>query len=277
MKLTPSRERQAFLEMLCFWQGYVRNKDLQLQFGVSRQQAYQDIRNYIQQHPHRLQKTSVGYRLVDASLLSQYQLPLDTFLNWLLTGQFMSQQQRTASDMVACLQLPSRCVSREVIVVLNQAIRQQKRVEIGYVSLSNPDWEGRIFHPHSFVKTGIRWHVRGYCEKSRDYRDLVLSRCQGSAELLDSSFHRAENDLAWQTNVSVILAPDPRLSASQQAVLAHDYGMEAGRLCLQVRAALVDYLLKDMQVNTKYLDGTPEAQQLVLVNRDDIKPWLFNP
>ena len=33
---------------------------------------------------------------------------------------------------------------------------------------------------------------------------------------------------------------------------------------------------KEMQVNTKYLDGKPEAQQLVLVNRDDIKQWLFN-
>jgi hypothetical protein len=25
----------------------------------------------------------------------------------------------------------------------------------------------------------------------------------------------------------------------------------------------------------KILDGTPEAQQLVLVNQADIKPWLF--
>jgi hypothetical protein len=52
--------------------------------------------------------------------------------------------------------------------------------------------------------------------------------------------------------------------------------MVNGQLKLRVRAALADYLLKQMQVNTKYLDGKPEAQQLVLVNRDDIKQWLFN-
>ncbi len=55
-----------------------------------------------------------------------------------------------------------------------------------------------------------------------------------------------------------------------------DYQMENDQLHINTRAALANYLLKEMQVNTKYLDGTPEAQQLVLVNRDDIKQWLFN-
>ncbi|TVL48984.1 hypothetical protein AYJ00_00750 [Shewanella algae] len=85
-----------------------------------------------------------------------------------------------------------------------------------------------------------------------------------------------KDDSAWQTMLAVILAPDPRLTAQQQQVLAKDYQMEGGQLIIQCRAALVDYLLREMQVNTKYLDGTPEAQQLVLVNRNDIKQWLFN-
>ena len=34
------RERFAFLEMLAFWMGAVRNKDLENQFGITRQQAY---------------------------------------------------------------------------------------------------------------------------------------------------------------------------------------------------------------------------------------------
>ena len=52
--------------------------------------------------------------------------------------------------------------------------------------------------------------------------------------------------------------------------------MEEGQLHISIRAALADYLHKEMQVNTKYLYGKPEAQQLVLVNRDEIKQWLFN-
>ncbi|MCU4229482.1 hypothetical protein MQK27_18360, partial [Vibrio cholerae] len=42
-----------FLEMLALWQGYVRNKDLVDQFSITRQQAYQDIRAYQEQHPER--------------------------------------------------------------------------------------------------------------------------------------------------------------------------------------------------------------------------------
>jgi hypothetical protein len=68
----------------------------------------------------------------------------------------------------------------------------------------------------------------------------------------------------------------PKYAPAQQEVLINDYQMTNGKLELTVRAALADYLLKEMQVNTKYLDGKPEAQQLVLVNRDDIKQWLFN-
>jgi hypothetical protein len=29
-------------------------------------------------------------------------------------------------------------------------------------------------------------------------------------------------------------------------------------------------------VNIKMLDGNPEAQQLILVNLDEIRPWLFS-
>jgi hypothetical protein len=31
-----------------------------------------------------------------------------------------------------------------------------------------------------------------------------------------------------------------------------------------------------MQVNIKFHDAIPEAQQLILVNLNDIKQWLFN-
>lgn len=46
--------------MLALWQGYVRNKDLVDQFSITRQQAYQDIRAYQEQHPERLKKMASG-------------------------------------------------------------------------------------------------------------------------------------------------------------------------------------------------------------------------
>ena len=109
-----------------------------------------------------------------------------------------------------------------------------------------------------------------------DGRSFCLIRFREEVQIEGPSPYTIEQDVAWQTNVTLILSSDPRLSAAQTQVLAHDFQMDNGQLHISTRAALADYLLKEMQVNTKYLDGKPEAQQLVLVNRDDIKQWLFN-
>ncbi len=277
LKVQTIQERHVFLEMLALWQGYVRNKDLQQQFTITRQQAYQDIKAYQQLYPERLQKMASGPYQFSAQYRTQApKHSLEPYLQWLINGQFWAQKYGDKSTIGEQCSVPQRYVSPEVIAHLTEAIRQKKRLELGYVSLSNPEWEGRIFHPHTFVKTGLRWHVRGYCEKSQDYRDLVLSRCRGDVELLDASQKTQEQDTVWNTEVTLIFAPDPRLNADQQEVVAHDYHMQNGQFSITTRAALVDYLLKEMQVNIKNLDGIPEAQQLILVNQHEINPWLFD-
>lgn len=269
-------ERFAFLEMQAFWKGSVRNKDLENQFRITRQQAYKDFTLYQQLHPEHILKLDRScYVFSDDKQLQYFLGGLNEFLLWLETGHF-ALSQPLPDTCATHLQLPERNISRQVVASLVQAIQLKARIEVNYVSLSNPENEGRIFSPHSIVKTGSRFHVRGYCEKSQGFRDLVLSRFRGKVEVEGPSPHTIDQDEAWQTLVKLILSPDPRLTAAQRAVLANDYQMESDQLHINTRAALANYLLKEMQVNTKYLDGKPEAQQLVLVNRDDVKQWLFS-
>lgn len=269
-------ERLAFIEMLAHWQGYVRNGDVVKQFNISRQQAYKDISQYQLRHPQALFKRNNGsYSFsLDASPL-YFDGNVDTYLYWLQTHEFVPSSAQQSLQAYS-LTTPPRLISPQIIAILSQAIAEQLKVEIAYVSLSNPEADGRLFSPHCFVKAGGRWHVRGFCEKSNAYRDLVLSRFRGEAVIEGNSTHSALQDEAWQTLITLVLAPDQRLSPAQQEVLSNDYQMHNGQLQLTTRAALADYLLKEMQVNTKYLDGSPEAQQLVLVNRNDIKQWLFS-
>jgi predicted DNA-binding transcriptional regulator YafY len=278
MATNNSGDRLAFILLVIYWRGYLRNKDLQTQFSISRQQAYNDIRDFIAMYPKLVTKNESGLCILPESIPHALTPPpLDSYLNWLLTGHFShNHEERVHPQFTAEVTAPPRYVSRDIISCLTQAIEQNKRIEIGYVSLTAPEFDGRIFHPHTLVKTGQRWHVRGYCEKSQDYRDLVLSRCRGDVELLDQSMYPKSQDTVWNTYIDVIISPDPRLTASQQEVICHDYNMQDGQLVIHIRAALAAYLLKDMQVSTKYLDGVPEAQQLILVNRNDIKAWLFD-
>jgi len=265
-----SNERFLFIELIAWWKGYVTNRQLQTQFSISRQQAYNDFKRYNDLHPNNLIKNDSGYLPSFHFHPAYISGELNQFLDWFDTGYLNSQPQVTTY-----LTLPKSRIDVEVIRVLVRAIEAKKAVEASYVSLSHPENDGRIFHPHTFINTGLRWHIRGYCEKSQGYRDLVLSRFREGTELLEGKAYGNDQDLAWHTEIDIILEPDPRLTSSQKSVLAHDYELANSQLMIKTRAALATYLLQHMQIKTKMLDGTPEAQQWILVNQDDIQKWLF--
>jgi len=267
------------IELMAYWEGEISTRHLQHFFQLSRQQASKYLVRYRRQHPGKLEYCPRLKRFVPTPEFIPEHITgnVNEYLDW-MTGRRIVPEINDPALTLQHLSLspPPRSVSHIVMRGLVKAMRQQYRLEVDYLSVSNPDEEGRIIVPHTFVNTGLRWHLRAWCEKNRDYRDFVLSRFRGRPELLGPSEHGAEQDHAWNTFVKVILRPDPRLSKAKQAVVAQDYKMTNGQLILTTRAALVQYLLQEMQVSVKVLDGTPEAQQLVLANAEELRPWLFN-
>lgn len=267
-------ERLTLLELVAYWEGKVNTTLLTRHFGISRQYASADLKRYRELAPANLWYCASAKSYLAGSDFQPIYISTDVaqYLNWLGTGHLDHQSSTVPNEV---LTLPPRKVAPAVMRGLVSAIREQRRVDVDYVSLSSPDRQGRIIAPHAFVKTGLRWHLRAWCEKKQSYRDFVLSRFRGSPELMDKTDHKAEDDVSWNTEVTLIFQPDPRLSPAKRHVLEHDYQMRDGELQVTTRACLVQYLLNEMQVNTKVLDGTPEAQQLVLVNQADIRGWLF--
>lgn len=279
MHKSDVERRYWLIELIAYWEGRVATTHLCQFFGIGRQQASKDIGSYKEAFPRNLHYDAHSKGYVPTADFQRRHINGDVteFLSW-MTGMRAQATPQSASCQLPHLALahPPRTVTPELMRPLLQAIRQQRRVETDYVSVSNPSRDGRIIVPHTFVSTGLRWHLRAYCEKSQGYRDFVLSRFRGTPELLDRSAYSSVDDLAWNTEVSLRLQPDPRLSDAKKDALIHDYGMHNGELRLPTRAALAHYLLLEMQVNIKMLDGNPEAQQLILVNLDEIRPWLFS-
>lgn len=277
MDVNPTVHRYRFIELIAYWEGRINTRNLIQQFGLSRPQCSADLTAYNQIAPANL--------VYDASQKAYLPTPefcpvyitddVNEYLDWLQNPACLNNTAATNSLPNIALSLPARRVSPTIMRGLITAIRKGLRVEVDYVSLSNPNREGRVIAPHTFVNAGSRWHLRAWCEKSKQYRDFVLSRFCGEPELLDQTTHRAEADEGWTTDVTLILQPDPRLSAAQREVLENDYQMLNGQLHITTKGCLVQYLIQEMQVNIKMLDGTPEAQQLVCVNLADIKQWLF--
>lgn len=271
-------QRFWLIELLVYWEGRVNTTSLVDYAGLSRQQVSADLKAYQQKQPNNLQYNPSFKAYLPAAGFTRTLISNDVveYLNWIRSPSVLLHQPAQRHLPNTSLELPARTVTPQIMRALVTAMREQRRVEVDYVSLSNPNRQGRIIAPHTFVSTGMRWHLRAWCEKSQDYRDFVLSRFRGAPDVMDKTSHTGQQDKAWNTQVTLILQPDPRLPQEKRAVLEHDYQMQDGQLQVTTRGCLVNYLLREMQINTKMLDGTPEAQQLVLVNAVDIKPWLFD-
>ncbi len=273
--------RYRFIETLVLWEGRLTTRHLCDTFGIGRQQASKDINNYMRDvGPGNLQydKFLKGYKPTPIFTPRVTQGLADEYLHLMarnneLLNVFESLSLNVANAEV--LSLPVRDVKPEVLRPIMQAARQQKRLDVDYVSLNHPDREGRIIVPHTLVYSGLRWHVRAWCEKNCEYRDFVLSRFRGIPEIMDDSEHGVEADSEWNTHVTVRIAPDPRLELEQREVVEVDYGMENGLLEISTRARLVPYVLQLLHIEPNELAEDPTAQQLVVQNRSELAPWLF--
>ena len=173
------------------------------------------------------------------------------------------------------LEVPDRTIRPEVLRPLLKACRDSEVIAVEYVSLANPAPEIRLIAPHTLIYTGMRWHVRAYCEKNREYRDFVLSRLRGEPEFERKTENLIASDDDWNTEVEVIIEPDSRLKPEQKAIIEADFGMQDGTLVIPTRRALVKYVLQRFQIDPKKLDPKAAAQQIVVKNLEALKPWLY--
>ena len=232
--------RYRYIELIALWEGRLTTRQLCETFSIGRQQANKDLTSY-------RRGLTRGDLVYDA--VAKYYSPSEDFAPTLTQGlaseylQMAAQQSDVqqilgdlpvASANVEVIAAPLREVPASLLRPIIRAMAECRRIDVDYVSLNNPDREGRIIVPHTLVWTGYRWHVRAWCEKNLDFRDFVLSRFRGDADLMDRSDHREANDQAWHTHVTLKITPDGRLTPDQQEVIAHDYGMTNGQLNLTV-------------------------------------------
>ena len=92
----------------------------------------------------------------------------------------------------------------------------------------------------------------------------------------DENENTREQDPGWNSQVQVIIAPDSRLKPEQQAIIETDYGMQHGRLVIDTRGALVQYVLQRYQIDPTKVHAKATAQQIVVANLDELHPWLYH-
>lgn len=274
-------QRYRLIEIVALWEGKLNAGHLVEHFGIGRQQASKDINTYLKE----IAQGNLTYN----SSLKGYE-PSDEFKPTITAGvvdEYLQLVQRN-SDLTSTFEslvlgfnhttrvpLPSFRVNPEILRPIIKACRQGERLEVDYRSVNAPNKDGRIIAPHAIVHSGMRWHVRAFCEKNQEFRDFVLTRFFAVPEMVGKSDMSSDGDISWHTKVNACFKPDPRLTKEQQDVVANDYGMKDGVLVITVRAALVHYLLQMMKIDPNILHAKPTAQQIVIDNMSAIEKWLF--
>lgn len=280
MKIVPQKmrwgveRRLEFIEFRAFWEGGVNRSDLTEQFGISVPQASADLSTY--------QELALGN--IEYNSSEKKYVPTANFVPRLITptAEEYLRQLTSAEDQNGSASWVESIPSIEMIPVLRRrmapavlrdmlkAIRTSSSISVLYQSMSprTPDIAWRIFSPHALASDGMRWHVRAFCHKDRQFKDFLLSRCQETGKLGNTEASQ-DMDTHWCNHLDVELQPNPALSADQREGIARDYEMTNGRLILTVRRALLFYLNKHLRLDYVAFDPRPANNPLIVVNRNE--------
>ena len=281
-----TRQRLQYIEIMAFYTGVVTRSDVARSFGISDAAATKDLKLYSQLAPDNLNYVHTvfgfvpteGFTPMFADLEPQVVLPMIA-ANLAASGG-PSEDALLYGIPMEELPLPVRLPDKEVCAQVVRAVKQGKQLRMVYKSLSDRDEDDvRTIEPHSLVNTGLRWHVRAYSTETYDFRDFVLSRFVAAEVLDEDAESSAQYDDEWVEPITLQLAPHPKLKSRKQESLLIDYRAVDGVIELDVKRALVGYLLHRLSVDTTVDQSmNPNAYQLVLVNRDEVEPfagWAF--
>ncbi len=281
-----TRQRLQYIEIMAWYAGVVTRSDVARAFGLSDPAATKDLKLYGDLAPGNLVYNhsvfgfvpGAGFVAAFADLAPAVVLPIIAANLAVANGPYGGT--RVYGLATASLPLPARLPSAHTLAQITRAIHGRRKLRVGYRSLSDRDSQGtRILEPHTLVDTGQRWHVRAYNEETCDFRDFVLSRIVAAECLETPAESGGQYDDDWVEWVNLRLAPHSGLDAPKRASLLLDYGANGEVVEVNVRRALLGYVLQRLGVDTSPGHTmNPNACQLMLLNRDEIEPfaaWAF--
>lgn len=278
------KERLAFIDFSLQYFGQVARADLIQRFKTGLAACTRDLTAYRELAPQNLK---LSHHTKNYHRTVSFQPVFEHNPEAILTGLCRGFGDGLSND----IQPSEHCFDAtrlihpksEVIASIMRAINNLQAITCEYVSLSSGVTHREIV-PHALVNNGHRWHVRAFDRKSKTFRDFVCTRLQNVMPIshleqsksekikLDSSELRA-SDNQWNKIVSVVLKPHPSIKVHQAIEL--DYEMANGELKLEMRAALLGYLLRQWNVDcTESASLTGEEYQLWLSNVSQVKEEL---
>ena len=243
------RERLAFIDFNLQYFGQVARADLIQRFQTGLAACTRDLASYKELVPQNLvlsHTTKSYHRLENFKPLFKHNA--ESILSALCRG--FGDGLSSGNQPSSYCQDATRLIhpNSETIATIMRAITSKLALKCQYTSLSSGNTLKELI-PHSIVNNGTRWHVRAFDRSNQQFRDFVTTRieCPKILQPLTKPEESADKDTQWHTIYDIILTPHPKLKYPKAIEL--DYAMDNGQIKLEVRAALLGYLLRQWNVD----------------------------
>jgi len=244
------RERLTFIEFRLYFLGDAKRQGLIQRFGIAPAVATRDFAQYRNLFPHNINFNNKTKSYVIGNTFSPAFTHTPERVLTALSRGFGEGISGSSDSLLTC-ELP-KMLNQPTLAILapiTRAIHRQKVVNIEYTSHSSGR-STREIAPFALVNDGLRWHVRAFDHKSKEFRDFVFSRVLKSQIIEDSAVQPQEQPLAdiqWNRIVELDLVPHPNHEHAE--IIEKDYGMIDGVLHLKLRATVAGYVLRQWIVD----------------------------
>lgn len=274
-------QRLEFIDFRLFWDGGINRSELIEQFGISVPQASKDLSMYEASAPGNLVYDKRAKRYFSSPQFRPrfFEPNADRYLTQLrsIADRTVQPEDTWLSQIpeAESMPIPHRRVNVDVLRRVLDAIRKQKSVRVLYQSMNTakPEPLWRWISPHALGNDGLRWHVRAFCHMDQRFKDFLLSRCLSADGEQDGGIP-ANRDTSWNEVFSVVLVPNPLLSANQQTIIAQDYCMEGGQIAIPIRKSLLYYFRKRLRLDVANAIDDVRETPVVVANRDVFEATL---
>ncbi|HDR8952586.1 MULTISPECIES: WYL domain-containing protein [Burkholderia] len=275
MSIEGRQERDAKVGRILLWEGRVSRGRLVTEFGLSPIRASEWLRDFRESYPDWVtwdskRKADVATSMAYSDAERAAHASRSSAISAMLVPHALNAPGKPLSISWDFAHTSPRIFSR-----LSLAIADHLRVKFLYCSMNNPEPHERIVEPHSLLRAGRRWHVRGYCLHRQDFRDFVLGRMSNIKLLSDPSLIDVSTDVAWSTVLQVRITAHPSLAPSQQLVVRNEYFNGASARIESCRAALLKYMVQELMAATDIDRQMPPDYQMAVENTEECQQWLF--
>jgi len=247
--------RLAFIEFRLQWDGKVNRTDVATKFGISLNQATNDLVAYKKAAPQNIRyDLSVRAYVRGEDFSPRYNTTAaQNYLSQLLASggalQSLSEFWIGLVPPHEVLTLPIGEVANEILHSIVGAILSAEPVD-GLLQTDkepHPYWVTIV--PRALLMDGERWCIRAFSSFTERFETIPLARVveiRGASQTFDIPFEDEE----WSTVIDLKITPNPNLGEADRNTIIRDFGMKDGSTSIRVRRALLPQLIMRLGIST---------------------------